>query len=289
MNRLFIAVTMLLCAFAAPGAPRLALHPFVKAELEKYPPLKHGGFRIVMSGGRPAAVIGVGRAKLTAGFYRAAAVAELDADAQIGRALNAVIAECETGKNTAGTTVPGGETQIAGDSSRRIALHLAARTPLVCSAGMWQHGAVLYCARVLWCGEAGNAFADFDGEWSRIPESLPHLGSGGTLTLRRCGTLHLVTAVRVSESLTPPRRAEFARIQAVKNLLTFVGGGKVELQLVRLTEVSSSQEGTSRRVRRRKQLKNAAAGSCRFLEPLAEWPLPGTGCRISLFAVPIRD
>ena len=283
MNRLLTALFSI-CAVAASAAPRLAVHPFVQAELDKYPPLRLGGHRIVMIGGDRAAVIGIGRAKLVEGFSRAAAAAELDADAQIATALNAVAAECETRRNTDETTASDGSVRMVKTTYRLVALSIAARTPFVCSGGMWQRGDALYCARILWCGESDTTPGDGE-KWSDLPESLPYLGSGGTVALRRGGALHLVTVVRVPEKLPPPQDLQAARMQAYRNLLYFVSGGRLKSRIATLSETISTPDEFHRRRRKRKKLENAISGHCRFLEPLAKWRIVDTGCDFYLFVV----
>lgn len=88
--------------------------------------------------------------------------------------------------------------------------------------------------------------------------------------LRRNGTLHLVTVVRVPDDLPLRKSRDFARMQAYKNLLAFVTGGTLHSRIVALTETILSPDESSRRVRRRKHLEQTVQGECRFIEPSSQ-------------------
>ena len=282
----FFVLSTLICALAAVGAPHYSLHPFVQTELANYPPLGSGGYRIVRLDGGRHAVLGVGRAKLAPGFFRAAAAAELDAELQIAKALNAVATEVETSQETTKNAAPDGSHSVVRSTARRIVLDLAASTPFVSSCGMWQNGGSLYCARVLWCGPPESVATGPGGApWTELPENLPYLRSGGTVMLHRNGEPYLVTVVRVPDDLPLRQSRDFARMQAHKNLLAFVTGGNLRNRIVALNETVLSPEESSRRVRRRKYLERTVRGGCRFIEPSAQWHIPETGCRFFLFAV----
>ena len=260
------------------------IHPVVFRILQSYPPLQKGGYRIEKSGENRYIVLGIGRASLKNGFFQARRGAELDAEAQIAKALNPTQMTVENSREKTSTVSSSGEAESQVIRQKFVKMLVSSHTPFICSCGMWRSGNALYCARAVFVGEFehGNSQAKLSsrvsdlnckGESGRLIEAFPYLSSGGTILFRAGETALLLTVALAPGSMMPPnRKFTFARNQAYKNLIAFISGGKLDEQLTVVTKsISSGQGENSSRRTKRKNLESAVKGEFQFIEPQAHW------------------
>lgn len=290
------------------------IHPEIYISLKNYPPLQMGGYRIEKIDEAQYIVIGIGKASIMKNdFFKAARVAELDAELQIAKALNPSSVTVETTRSK--TTITKSKTDngkseqsVERESNiRKFAKILtSSQTPFIISCGIWQHGKYVFCARAVFVGkfdhfsteaklsdEVAN-FKDYDDDpkiFNNLPEvikaieNVPYLSCGGTILLDVNEIPYLITAVLVPGKQPPSKQLIFARKQAHKNMIAFVSGGKLENQLVSITRSFTSDEQNDFRISERRKLTNKINGEFKFIQPIAKWKVNGTNNLFYLYAV----
>ena len=263
--------------------PPAELHPQIGAILKQYPPLGKGGFRIEELDDSRYLVIGIGKAPLKNGFSQAVRGAELDAEAQIAKALNPTEINVETTRSQSAASRSDGSTERHSVRKKFIKMLVSSHTPFITSCGMWTTGTTLYCARAVFVGDFDHRASEgklsagvTDFSILKAPpadlELLPYLARGGTILLKQEANTFLISAVFVPEKLPSSKKLTFARNQAYKNMIAFISGGKLEHQLVSISKsIASDRDGDSVRRIKRKNLEKTIQGEFQFIEPFARW------------------
>jgi hypothetical protein len=277
------------------------IHPEIYKVLKSYPPLLRGGYRIEKYDNDRYIVIGVGRAGFKKNFFMTFRAAELDAEVQIAKAINATTVTAETKRTDTAVSTSDGNNLRVQDKRKFAKMLVSSRTPFIISCGTWSRGNSIYCARAVFVGDfehtalEGNlndrvqqlsSADDAPPELLNVLRKLPYLAKGGTAMIVHNGSNHIITVVCASEKMSYSNRLTFARNHAYKNIIAFISGGKLEHQLTVLSETQISSDGTtSARRRKRKELEASIQGEAKFITPLMNWKIPETGYQFFLYAI----
>lgn len=305
MKKIFIiSIVAICCGVNAQNiTPSSAeIHPAVYAVIENYPPLQKGGYRIEKYSDEKYIVVGIGKAKITNSFSNMVRMAELDAELQIAKALNPTQITVETSRSKKTEISSSDGVRSQNSYKKFVEMLVSSHTPFITSCGFWRNGKNLYCARAVFVGDF-NHFAQSTKLSSKITsfsakesnnwlldavDKLPFLSNGGTILLKTDNFSYLVTVSIVPAKFPPSRRLIFGRNQAYKNMIAFISGGKLDQQLIAVTKKFSSSDGQSSfRQKKRKKLEASVKGNFQFIEPVANWIIPGTQSVFFLYSVKI--